>query len=206
MKHAWLKEQKVGVDKDMKERRLSLHNSSRTGEFTKYLAMKKLKKAALGYIATNLTNDEVGKLEEIFRAMDTSGLGNISLTDLDDAISKGNFDQNIIDELRKLRTDFAISDKNTLNWKTFVAATMDKSMAMRADNMRLAFDHFKHTDADYLTLEDLVEIFEGEAPAREIMDLLDEDGDGEVTYEQFCHAVAQSMVEDEDEDDLEDFA
>jgi calcium-dependent protein kinase len=202
MQHAWLEEQ-LGLDKDKKnkERSLSLVNT-RTGEFTKYLAMKKLRKAALGYIATNLTNDEVGKLEEIFRAMDTNGDGTISMTDLDDAISQGNFNHHIQADLRKLRTDFAISDENTLNWKTFVASTMDKSLAMRSDNMRVAFDHFKHTDLDYLTLADLVEIFEGEAPAKEIMDLLDEDGDGKVSYDEFCRAVAESMAED----DIEDFA
>jgi calcium-dependent protein kinase len=202
MQHAWLEEQ-LGFDKAKKKknRGLSLVNT-RTGEFTKYLAMKKLRKAALGYIASNLTNDEVGKLEEIFREMDSNGDGNISMTELDEAIAKGNFNQHIQADLRKIRTDFAISDENTLNWRGFVASTMDRSLAMRSDNMRVAFDHFKHTDLDYLTLEDLIEIFEGEAPAKEIMDLLDVDGDGRVSYEEFCHAVAESMAEDE----VEDFA
>jgi calcium-dependent protein kinase len=200
MKHQWMKEQ-LKFDKDKKKRSLSLINS-RTGEFTKYLAMKKLRKAALGYIATNLTNDEVGKLEEIFRTMDTNGDGIISMTDLDNAIAQGNFNQHIQADLRKLRTNFAISDENTLNWKTFVASTMDRSLAMRSDNMRMAFDHFKHTDLDYLTLEDLVEIFEGEAPAKEIMDLLDEDGDGQVTYEEFCHAVLETFETFEEVDDF----
>jgi len=193
-------QQQVGIKKPGGISCLSLH-STRTGEFTTYLAMKKLRKAALGYIATNLTRDEVGKLEEIFQAMDTNGDGQITLTEVDDAIAQGNFNANIVEGLQELRGDFAIDNEQKVNWKSFVSATMDRSVAVRSDNLKMAFDHFTHTDAEHLTLQDLVEIFEGaEAPAKEIINMLDTDGDGKVTYDEFCTAIAESMADDFDDE------
>jgi calcium-dependent protein kinase len=162
--------------------------------------MKKLKKAALGYIASNLTHAEVGALEEIFKKMDTNGDGHITLTDLDEAIAKGSLPQSVQDDLREMRHDLALSDEDRLNYRDFVAATMDRSLALRDDNMKKAFEHFKHTDADHLTVDDLMEIFGAEGHAQDVMKLLDTDGDGKVSYEDFRRAIAESM---EDEDDSE---
>lgn len=163
--------------------------------------MKKLKKAALGYIATNLTQGEVGTLEGIFNSMDKNSDGNISLKELDDAIAQGNFSDNILHDLRELRTDLAISGDQQLNWRDFVASTMDRSLALREDNMKLAFEHFRHTDAEYLTIEDLAEIFGGQAQAREVMAaVLDNDKDGKVSFEDFRHALAELMENEEKTD------
>lgn len=160
--------------------------------------MKKLKKAALGYIASNLTQEEVGTLEGIFNSMDKNRDGNISLKELDEAIAKGNFSENILHDLRELRTDLAVSGDQQLNWRDFVASTMDRSLALREDNMKMAFEHFSHTDAEYLTIDDLADIFGGRAQAREVMAaVLDTDRDGKVSFEDFRHALAE-IIDNED--------
>lgn len=51
--------------------------------------MQKLKKAALGYIAANLSETEVGSLGDIFHSLDKDNDGFLTLSDLDSAISKG---------------------------------------------------------------------------------------------------------------------
>ena len=53
--------------------------------------MQKLKKAALVLIAGNLTQAEVGDLGEMFRRIDKEGDGVMTLTELDDAMSRGKF-------------------------------------------------------------------------------------------------------------------
>lgn len=179
-----------------------LHRSNRTGEFANYLALKKLKKAALGYIATHLTQAEVGTLEELFRAMDKTGSGTVSLTELDEAIAQGNFNEKVLQELRKLRHDLALSDDTKLNYKDFVAMTMDRSVAMREDNMRMAFEHFRHSDADQLTVEDLAEIFGGISQAQEVMNYLDTNGDGKISFEDFRHAIVESMEESDEDQEM----
>ena len=86
-----------------------------------------------------------------------------------------------------------MSGEDTLNWKSFLAATLDKKVVMREDNIKFAFDHFRHDDPDYLTIADLEDIFEGVAQIKEIMIYLDADGDGKISFEDFRHAVEESM-------------
>lgn len=75
---------------------------------------------------------------------------------------------------------------------------MDKNLALREDKIRQAFDHFAHSDDNCLYLADLVEIFGGEAQAKEVMGYIDSDGDDRVTFEDFKSAVKESIHEDTD--------
>lgn len=93
-----------------------------------------------------------------------------------------------------------------MNWKDFLAGTMDKNLAMREDKIRQAFDHFSHSDDNCLYLADLVDIFGGQAQAEEIMGFIDSDGDNRVTFEDFRAAIAESMDEDNDKMDVSESA
>jgi len=114
----------------------------------------------------------------------------------------GHFPPNIQADLRALRDKLSLSEDATLNWKDFLAGTIDKTLAMREDNIRMVFDHFKHgAEADHLKYDDVVEIFGGEAQAQEIMQFLDSDKDGVISFEDFRKAVEESMAEDLDDEE-----
>lgn len=200
LKHKWLVSQ-LGLDGGSARKGSITHLSARTGHFANYLAMKKLKKAALVYIASNLTQSEVATLKEIFESMDKNRDGSISLSELDEAIERGNFSQRILHDLRELRDDHTVCGDQQIDWRDFVASTMDRSIVLREDNMRMAFEHFRHSNAEYLTIEDLSNIFGGTVPAREVMDVLDGDKDGKVSYEDFRLAIVESMDDDEEIND-----
>lgn len=114
-------------------------------------------------------------------------------------IASGNFSPALKDALIDLREELKLSGEDTMDWKDFLTGTMDKNLAMREDKIRQAFDHFRHADDNCLVLSDLVEIFGGEAQAKEIMGVIDSDGDDRVTFEDFKNAIARSMDEDEDD-------
>lgn len=192
LRHDWLVEQVGFVDVDKRVGSIS-HRSVRTGHFTNYLAMKKLKKAALGHIATNLTQSEVGTLKEIFQAMDKNRDGLISLSDLDSAIERGRFNERLLHDLQELRSDLALSGDEQIDWRDFVASTLDRSVALREDNIRVAFEHFRHSHAEYLTIDDLADIFGGKSHAEEVMNVLDTDKDGKVSFDDFRYALVESM-------------
>lgn len=93
----------------------------------------------------------------------------------------------------------SLSDTDTLNWKAFLAATMDKSLVLREDKIRYAFDQFRHSDADYLTLDDFKDIFETEQQAKEVFAFLDTDNNGQVSFEDFRTAFEQNIQVDGDD-------
>ncbi len=170
-----------------------LQASHRSTTFQKYLALQKLKKAALVVIASNLTHDQVGSLGDIFRRIDQTGDGTMTLTELDHAIAHGNFSKEIQLELSAMKEELALSDSDTLNWKAFLAAAMDKNLVLREDKIKFAFDHFKHSDADYLALDDFKAIFESDGQAAEIFNYLDQDRDGKVSFDDFRCAMEESV-------------
>jgi calcium-dependent protein kinase len=88
LKHNWIQTQVAGAD--LIECRINVARGSvRHETFRKYLAMKKLKKAALSAIATHLTQAEVGSLGAIFHEIDKDEDGLMSLSDLDTALAHG---------------------------------------------------------------------------------------------------------------------
>jgi len=53
--------------------------------------MQKLKKAALTYIATNVTSDEITALKDVFQKIDVNGDGTVTLQELDKCLENGTF-------------------------------------------------------------------------------------------------------------------
>ena len=85
MEHPWITQHLSTEDR----KKILSRDSARGSVFRKYLGMQKLKKAALVTIAQNLTHEQVGSLEDVFRQVDTRGNGRMSLTDFHDSIIRG---------------------------------------------------------------------------------------------------------------------
>ena len=102
------------------------------------------------------------------------------------------------EELRQLRNDLSLSGEDTLNWKDFLSAMMDKSLLMREDKIRMAFEHLKKSESQCLLISDLVDFFGGESQAKDIMGQIDSDGDGQISFEEFKNMMAHSFTENED--------
>ena len=92
-----------------------------------------------------------------------------------------------------MKQELSLTGADTLNWKAFLAATMDKNLVMREDKIKMAFDRFNHSGADHLTLHDFKGMFEGEAQEKEIFDYLDTDYDGKVSFEDFRNAMEEQI-------------
>jgi len=202
MKHPWLKEQLLDDLDDVhmidnSRRRSVSHSNDRGVTFKKFLAMQKLKKAALADIASNLTHKEIGTLHDIFNTIDRDGDGTLSLTDLDEALKHETFPDQVGENLKDLREDLALSGTDALMWKEFLAATMDQSLIMREDKIREAFTHFAKGDSKYMQMSDLVAILGGESHALEVLGFVDTDGDGKITFDEFRAAIKEAMDDEE---------
>lgn len=112
----------------------------------------------------------------------------------------GSFPQEIQADINALKDELRLSDTDTIgNWKAFLAATMDKNLVIREDKIKFAFDHFKHSDTDYLTIDDFVAIFQSAAQAKEIFEFLDSDCDGKVSFTDFRNAMEEYIDIDQQE-------
>ena len=105
----------------------------------------------------------------------------------------GQFPQEVQDQFNAMKQELSLTGADTLNWKAFLAATMDKNLVMREDKIKMAFDRFNHSGADHLTLDDFKGMFEGEAQEKEIFDYLDTDHDGKVSFEDFRNAMEEQI-------------
>jgi Ca2+-binding EF-hand superfamily protein len=112
------------------------------------------------------------------------------------------FPKEIVANLKDLQEELNLEGTDKINWKEFLAATMDKNLAMRQDKVQLAFDHFKRSDSINIQMGDLVELLGGETQAKEIMTFIDSDGDGKITFDDFFGALKES-VEAEDDDPMD---
>lgn len=183
----------------MDQKKILANQSVRGASFQKYLAMQKLKKVALVTIAKHLSHEEVGTLEDIFRQVDQAGDGVMSLTEINDSILREKLPPDIQAKLVAVKEDLSLSDDDTLNWKAFLAATIDKNLVMREDKIRFAFDHFFHSEnKDYLTLADFESIFDGDTQGKELFNFLDTNGDGKVSYDDFRVAMEECIDIDDD--------
>lgn len=196
MRHEWIRSQ-LRDDVCVSESVQLSHSSNRSDNYKKFRAVQKLKRAALGEIATHLTKSEVGSLGDIFRLIDKDADGTVTIADLDKALSNAsNFPIEIKDALKGLRDDMKDSGEKNLKWKEFLAATMDKHLAMREDKIRMAFDNMKKSDGNCLHISDLVGLLGGQSQAQEVMGYVDTNGDGRISFEEFRQALADALEED----------
>eukprot|EP00956_Cyclotella_meneghiniana_P045865 scaffold388289_cov146-Cyclotella_meneghiniana.AAC.1 len=131
--------------------------------------MQKLQKAALAWIVTNVTSDEVTKLKDVFKKIDTNNDGTITLKELDECIEAAHFLPDLTSNLTDLRQDLHLSGEDSLKWRDFIASMIDQAELTKEDNLRMVFEHFKKDGRDYLLLSDISELVGGEKQAKEIL-------------------------------------
>ncbi|KAL3812130.1 hypothetical protein ACHAXA_009389 [Cyclostephanos tholiformis] len=206
LEHRWIKEmtpQSEGGDgtfhrQQQQHRKSSIAFAPLSIAFIKYRDMQKLKKAALAYLATNCTNDDIVALKEVFSTIDVKKKGTITLQELDDCLK--NCDYTTADylpaiaaDLRKLREDLRLSGEDSLNWRDFIALMMDKQLVMKEDNLRMVFEHFKKSGTNHIVLSDIVDLVGvSEKQAVEIMKAVDANCDDGIDFIEF-----RRMMKDE---------
>lgn len=195
MQHKWILQYASG--KSITNPRVQ-HSKRRSLIFKSYMGMKKLKKAALGHIATHLNPAEIEHLGKVFESIDLDVAGNLTLKELDSALTSECFSPDLLQRLRNLREDLSLTGDERVNWKDFYDAMLDKSLLMKEDKIRLAFDLFRKKENHCLQLDELFSVLGGEKATRDIIDLDDIKGN-RISYEEFKGKLTGSFLEINDE-------
>lgn len=194
LNHEWIRQQTT------RRNSILLHGGERSKPFKKFMGVNKLKKVALGYIATNLTEKDVKYLAEMFERLDNNDDGKLTIEQLETALaSSENFNLDLQDKLRSLRKDLRLTGNESIVWKDFLAAMADKSLLIKEQKIRIAFNHFHQSGNKRVKVSDLLDLIGGEEGAEEIIDLDLLGNKMEITQDEFHLLMTDSFTDDEDE-------
>ena len=164
------------------------------------MGLNKLKKVALGYIATHLTEKEVGYLTEMFKKLDRDGDGKLTLGELEKALaSTDSFNLNLQEKLCGLREDLSLTGNESIVWKDFLAAMADKSLLIKEEKIRMAFNYLRNNKSQGVRVSDLIDLIGGEEGAKEILDLSLLGDKIEITFEEFRTMMTDSFTDSDDD-------
>jgi len=149
-----------------------------------FAGMNKLKKVALNVIAHHLNEHEIAHLRDAFTQLDANGDGRITVDELRQAMNEHSSPAADSD-LQQLLASIDIAGSNNLDYREFIAATMDYNIFIREENLQRAFEFFDTKKRGSISLADLVDVFGSMVQAREILGSVDLDGDGKISYEEF---------------------
>eukprot|EP00344_Euplotes_crassus_P003715 CAMPEP_0197005654 /NCGR_PEP_ID=MMETSP1380-20130617/30537_1 /TAXON_ID=5936 /ORGANISM="Euplotes crassus, Strain CT5" /LENGTH=241 /DNA_ID=CAMNT_0042424861 /DNA_START=269 /DNA_END=995 /DNA_ORIENTATION=- len=130
--HPWVKNRDKNIDVPNKH----LH---RLKSFQK---SKKLKKAALTYLASRTTDDDISEEMQIFLKLDKNRDGYITLKEL----KEGMKEVENIDEIAEILKGVDIDNNGAINYTEFIAATLDQDKVVN-EQMKMK-DAFKVFDKD----------------------------------------------------------
>ncbi|CAF2349452.1 unnamed protein product [Brassica napus] len=157
-----------------------------------FSVMNKLKKRALRVIAEHLSVEEAAGIKEAFEMMDVNKRGKINLEELKYGLQKAG--QQIADaDLQILMEATDVDGDGTLNYGEFVAVSVHLKKMANDEHLHKAFNFFDKNQSGYIEPEELREALNDELDETSseeviaaIMQDVDTDKDGRISYEEFA--------------------
>lgn len=167
--------------------------------FKAYNHSRKMKQIALALIATQFQQSELDKLRQQFEALDTNGDGMLSKEELAQGVDSLNMTAADKEELMKIDSD----GSGEIDWTEFVAAALDRETYQTKDVLWSAFCAFDIDGDGQITKSELKTILEAgngtgidESKILELIADGDSDGDGCISFEEFCQMMTSTSFGD----------
>lgn len=151
----------------------------------------KMQQAVLSFMASQLTsNDEINRLRETFQKLDKNGDGVLSKEEIVEGYKGIMDDEEAIQEANRIFEAVDVNHSGSIDYTEFIAATMDKHKAISKDTLKLAFNIFDKDGNGTITLDEIQDVIGvqegiGDDDWKEIVKEIDENGDGEISFEEF---------------------
>lgn len=173
-------------------------NSNIFSSLKRFTGNNKLKKAALAVIADQMTETEIVELKNQFMAIDADGNGVITVAELADALRTMGHGM-IESEVTELMKGIDIDGDGLVDYPEFLAATMKRNLANKEEYLVNAFNYFDTKKQGVITKADLVQFMGSEDQAQEVIDEVDVNGDGLISFEEFVAMMERKGFGDESE-------
>ena len=169
-------------------------SSKHTERLRNFQKAKKLKKAALTYLASRVSDEDIINEMKIFFKLDKNKDGYITLKELKEGMSSTPNIEEIADILKGVDTD----KNGAINYTEFIAATLDQKGLLFSSSSILkdAFQLFDKNNDGTIDQSELMATLAGAESEfmdvkiwKEVLQECDLDGDGKVSFDEFVYMM-----------------
>lgn len=158
---------------------------------TKKGKQTKMQQAAMTAIAVQSSTDDIRELKEMFLAIDKNGDGSLTFEEIDAGLRELNIENRaeLLENMRAADTD----GSGEIDYTEFLAATMDQKLYMNERYLQAAFNMFDKDGSGKIDNVEVLELLNGDGlegvispdAISKAMQEIDENGDGEIDFEEF---------------------
>jgi len=158
----------------------------------------KLKKAALHIIASQLNEDKIKQLREVFNALDGNGDGLLTVDEMKEGLEKAEMD--IPTDLKEMMAEVDADGSGVIDYTEFLAATLDRKEYEQEDVCWAAFRVFDRNGDGKISPEELQAVLGddgvkdslGADTIENLLKGVDADGDGNIDFNEFMTMMRRS--------------
>lgn len=198
LQHPWI--QKVN---ELQKSNLSIDvATSALKNLQTFNASSKLKQATYAFIASQLlSKQEKTEIDKVFRAMDVNGDGKLSKEEIKNGYAEF-FGKSLTDEqVDEMFAKVDADGNGEIDYSEFVVATMNEKSLLSNNKLQTAFKMFDKDGGGSISTDEIKQVLSfgqnlDEAVIQQIINQVDANGDGEISYEEFA-AMMLKNIQDE---------
>jgi len=151
-----------------------------------------MKKMVLMLIATQVNPKDVSDRRRLFQTMDTDDNGSLTLQELQRGLRDLDDGPDLIKQIMKADLD----NSGEISYTEFLAATLSEEIYMREDYFDAAFKMLDKDNSGKIDFNEMLSILGSDATKNErvvaeAIQEIDENGDGEISYQEFMLMMAK---------------
>jgi calcium-dependent protein kinase len=156
--------------------------------------MNLLKRLAFQVIAENLSEEETGGMRAIFNGLGTDDSEAIAFDKLKEGLNK--YESLEDSEIQQLMDAVDINSNGSVEFVEFMAATVPLSKLEQEHHLVTAFSFFDRDGNGVITRDELELAFDGYMELlEEIIEVVDQNNDGQIDYSEFVAMMKNSTVQ-----------
>ncbi|KAL4486032.1 hypothetical protein ABPG72_003966 [Tetrahymena utriculariae] len=160
-----------------------------------FTSHEKIKKVALTYIASQLSESEIIELGKLFKQLDKNNDGVLTIEEITAGLNK--LDSKQSKEIESIISSMDTDGSGTINYTEFIAASMDKSIYMKEEKLLHAFKMLDLDGSGKISKDELKSVLGTDEQYKDLNDEYwenmikeaDKNGDGEIDYSEFVEMM-----------------